>query len=95
MQGKSVLELGSGVGFLGLIIAVLQLTVPSRPARVRLTDVNPLVLKRCDENILLPCSACRCLRIRAFERIQNCRQIIEPPRYADTGPGLARRVSWT
>lgn len=59
-----MLELGSGAGFLGIVIATLQ-----GPSHVHthnrhnsfalwLTDVDPNVLERCQNNIRLPCSAC-------------------------------------
>lgn len=55
---KSVLELGSGTGFLGLILADIQVSsggVTRQPA-LYLTDVNENVLRRCHENTQLPCS---------------------------------------
>jgi len=61
---KRVLELGSGVGFLGIIVATLQQL--SKTANVRLTnlssgslwltDVNDEVLTRCRDNLNLPCN---------------------------------------
>lgn len=63
-----VLELGSGAGFLGMIIADLQLlsqhssngeeNAPSDPRRESLwmTDVDEQVLSRCRDNVNLPCS---------------------------------------
>lgn len=55
---KPVLELGSGTGFLGLIVADIQVSsggVTRQPA-LYLTDVNEDVLRRCHENTQLPCS---------------------------------------
>lgn len=67
---KRVLELGSGVGFLGIIVATLQqlsktanfcslsnsrLTDLS-PGSLWLTDLNDEVLTRCHDNLNLPCS---------------------------------------
>lgn len=59
VQARKVLELGSGAGFLGLIIAALQ----NRPdanllshTSLVLSDVNSEVLSRCRQNFLLPCS---------------------------------------
>ncbi|TFK70416.1 hypothetical protein BDN72DRAFT_795188, partial [Pluteus cervinus] len=58
LLGKTTLELGSGVGFLGIVISSLQalsdsnLSLPN--SRIWLTDVNETVLKRCSDNIKLP-----------------------------------------
>ncbi|KAI9454826.1 hypothetical protein F5148DRAFT_1378176 [Russula earlei] len=56
---KSVLELGSGTGFLGLIVADIQVSsggLTGLPA-LHLTDVNGDVLRRCLENTQLACNA--------------------------------------
>jgi len=56
---RTVLELGSGTGFLGLIVADIQVgngTAVGCPA-LHLTDVNEDVLRRCRENTQLPCNA--------------------------------------
>jgi methylase of polypeptide subunit release factors len=58
LVNKSVLELGSGTGFLGLIVADIQVSGgggTGHPA-LCLTDVNDDVLRRCHENTQLPCS---------------------------------------
>ncbi|KAI0684765.1 putative methyltransferase-domain-containing protein [Cytidiella melzeri] len=55
VRGKSVLELGCGVGFLGLVLATLQQPTVHR-GRIMLTDVHPHVLRRCESNLVLPCS---------------------------------------
>lgn len=58
LVNKSVLELGSGTGFLGLMVADIQVSsggVTRQPA-LSLTDVNEDVLRRCHENTQLPCS---------------------------------------
>jgi len=55
---KSVLELGSGTGFLGLIVADIQIShggVTGCPI-LYLTDVDEDVLRQCSENTQLPCS---------------------------------------
>jgi predicted O-methyltransferase YrrM len=68
VQDRRVLELGSGAGFLGLLMAALQMdrldhsNRSSRPTLV-LSDVNSEVLLRCRENFLLPCS--KILRVSA------------------------------
>jgi len=59
---RRVLELGSGVGFLGIVVASLQLqhaaasSCNNRSGTLYLTDINEEVLARCKKNILLPCS---------------------------------------
>lgn len=57
---RNVLELGSGVGFLGIIIASLQVLFARVPSAIKysiwLTDINDFVLSRCLENTSLPCS---------------------------------------
>lgn len=55
MIGKRVLELGSGAGFLGIVIASIQGLSPS-PGALWLTDVEENVLNRCRENVQLKCS---------------------------------------
>jgi hypothetical protein len=58
LVNKSVLELGSGTGFLGLIVADIQIShggVTGRPI-LYLTDVNEDVLRQCSENTQLSCS---------------------------------------
>lgn len=62
MRGKRVLELGSGVGYLGLVIAAIQLDTPDQEnteSSIWLTDVNDFVLSRCRDNLDLPCSTLR------------------------------------
>jgi methylase of polypeptide subunit release factors len=57
---KSILELGSGVGFLGIIVGTLQLEkVSGQSGSLWLTDVSDEVLQRCRENLSLPCSKLR------------------------------------
>ncbi|KAG5220959.1 Protein-lysine N-methyltransferase EFM [Salix suchowensis] len=51
--GKCVLELGSGTGFLGIVIAAIQ---GSSPGTLWLTDVKESVLNRCHENVQLQCN---------------------------------------
>lgn len=67
---KRVLELGSGVGFLGIIVATLQqlsktanphtlsnVRLPDlSPGSLWLSDLNDAVLNRCRDNLNLPCS---------------------------------------
>ena len=58
LANKSVLELGSGTGFLGLIVADIQVghSGTTGSSVLHLTDVNEDVLRRCHENMELPCS---------------------------------------
>ncbi|KAI0640005.1 hypothetical protein C8Q77DRAFT_1084036 [Trametes polyzona] len=56
VQGKNVLELGCGVGFLGIVTASIQLESESGPGSLWLTDVHEPVLQRCQENLQLPCN---------------------------------------
>lgn len=61
---KNVLELGSGVGFLGIIVATLQqMRGQNQPGTLWLTDINDKVLERCRENLRLPCSRLTSCRI--------------------------------
>jgi len=57
---KRVLELGSGVGALGIIVATLQqlskTSTNLSPGSLWLTDVNEEVLTRCRDNLNLPCN---------------------------------------
>ena len=62
MAGKRILELGSGVGYLGLVAAAIQLDNPAEgdpEPSIWLTDVNSVVLSRCRDNLDLPCSTLR------------------------------------
>lgn len=60
LRGKRVLELGSGAGFLGILIGQIQRAadpkVSSSESMLLLTDVNHAVLERCRENLKLDCS---------------------------------------
>jgi len=58
---SNVLELGSGTGFIGILVASLQLHAPIPPfgrkmPSVYLTDVNSTVLVRGQNNVRLLCS---------------------------------------
>lgn len=60
VRGKRILELGCGAGYLGLVVAAIQLNaaeLENPEPSVWLTDVNDVVLSRCRENLNLPCSA--------------------------------------
>ncbi|KAI0347973.1 hypothetical protein BDW22DRAFT_1479856 [Trametopsis cervina] len=59
VRGKSILELGCGVGFLGLVLSAIQLSDPTPTSTnpITLTDLNPGVLARCEENLALSCNA--------------------------------------
>lgn len=62
VAGKRILELGSGVGYLGLVAAAIQLDSPVEgdpEPSVWLTDLNSVVLSRCQDNLDLPCSTLR------------------------------------
>ncbi|KIM47633.1 hypothetical protein M413DRAFT_205482 [Hebeloma cylindrosporum] len=62
VTSKRVLELGSGIGFLAIIVASLQcLQNPSvdtalSKSSLWITDINDEVLARCRDNINLPCN---------------------------------------
>ncbi|KIP11780.1 hypothetical protein PHLGIDRAFT_63116 [Phlebiopsis gigantea 11061_1 CR5-6] len=56
VRHKRILELGSGVGLLGIITATLQMHEPQAHATIRLTDVNSDVLARCSANLNLECN---------------------------------------
>ncbi|KAJ7157089.1 hypothetical protein C8R46DRAFT_1165547 [Mycena filopes] len=55
---KRVLELGSGVGFLGSVVASLQLLAGRREdvGTLTMSDINDSVLMRCRDNVQLPCN---------------------------------------
>ncbi|KAH8102379.1 hypothetical protein BXZ70DRAFT_776144 [Cristinia sonorae] len=55
VQGKSIVELGSGIGLLGIIMATVQVQSQSS-STLCLTDGRPDVLRRCQSNLSLPCS---------------------------------------
>ncbi|KAJ3721891.1 putative methyltransferase-domain-containing protein [Lentinula raphanica] len=56
VEGKRVLELGSGIGYLGIIVASLQRLAFKDTSSLWLTDVNDSVLSQCRQNIQLPCN---------------------------------------
>ena len=56
VQQTRVLELGSGVGFLGIVAATLQVSHGHTRGTLTLTDVNDEVLVTCGKNSSLPCS---------------------------------------
>ncbi|KAF7302566.1 hypothetical protein HMN09_00891100 [Mycena chlorophos] len=57
VRGKRILELGSGIGFLGCVVATLQcLDHDYGAGTVWLSDVNETVLARCQDNVRLPCN---------------------------------------
>ena len=61
MNTANVLELGSGTGFIGILVASLQLHAAIPPfdrkmPSVYLTDVNSTVLVCCQNNVRLSCS---------------------------------------
>lgn len=58
LKDKRVLELGSGAGFLGILVGQLQLETQSGGTLI-MTDVNSEVLERCALNLDLDCSECR------------------------------------
>ncbi|KAK0198770.1 hypothetical protein F5146DRAFT_1219313 [Armillaria mellea] len=67
VRDARVLELGSGIGFLGMIIGSVQMPagssadIPQRGTLIpmlHLTDVDSEVIARCISNIKLPCSKC-------------------------------------
>lgn len=62
VRNKKILELGSGVGFLGIIAAALHMSEPEISASICLTDVNSEVLARCAGNLALASSRCSILR---------------------------------
>ncbi|KAJ3830332.1 putative methyltransferase-domain-containing protein [Lentinula raphanica] len=56
VEGKRVLELGSGIGYLGIIVASLQRLAFKDSSSLWLTDVNDSVLSQCRQSIQLPCN---------------------------------------
>ncbi|KAJ3556707.1 hypothetical protein NM688_g1877 [Phlebia brevispora] len=56
VRSTRVLELGCGVGLLGMIIANLQLSPEYSGGHLYLSDVNAEVLDRCKNNLNLPCN---------------------------------------
>ncbi|KAF8913238.1 putative methyltransferase-domain-containing protein [Gymnopilus junonius] len=61
ISSKRILELGSGIGFLGIIVASLQQLnktsqQSSSTGSLWLTDVNVEVLSRCRDNVQLTCN---------------------------------------
>ncbi|KAJ7492140.1 hypothetical protein FB451DRAFT_518234 [Mycena latifolia] len=54
---QRILELGAGSGFLGSVVAALQLLGPAPPGTLWMSDINDAVLSRCRDNVLLPCNS--------------------------------------
>ncbi|KAJ7597351.1 putative methyltransferase-domain-containing protein [Mycena floridula] len=55
IQRKPIMELGAGIGFLGIIVASLQ-KLADGCSSIWITDLNDDVLARCRSNLLLPCN---------------------------------------
>ncbi|KZT30931.1 hypothetical protein NEOLEDRAFT_1159994 [Neolentinus lepideus HHB14362 ss-1] len=51
-----VLELGSGAGFLGIVVGSIQVLHGDERSSLHLTDVHEEVLSRCEKNVNLPCN---------------------------------------
>ncbi|KAI0281699.1 hypothetical protein BGY98DRAFT_958524, partial [Russula aff. rugulosa BPL654] len=88
LVNKSVLELGSGTGFLGLIVADIQVSsggVTRQPV-LYLTDVNEDVLRRCHENTQLPCSRLAACVVEA--QLSYSRRISPPRKFICQITGL-------
>ncbi|KAI0828913.1 hypothetical protein BC628DRAFT_1361283, partial [Trametes gibbosa] len=56
VRSKRILELGCGIGFLGIVTASTQLEDISDTSSLWLTDGNEPVLQRCGENMRLRCN---------------------------------------
>ncbi|KIY73505.1 hypothetical protein CYLTODRAFT_485356 [Cylindrobasidium torrendii FP15055 ss-10] len=56
VQNLRVLEVGSGIGFVGVIVGSLQMLQPDDRSMLFLTDVNAEVVARCMSNVKLPCN---------------------------------------
>ncbi|KAI8990592.1 hypothetical protein BD414DRAFT_438344 [Trametes punicea] len=56
VRGRTVLELGCGSGFLGVVAATIHLEDKDDPPSLWLTDVNESVLLRCEDNLRLRCN---------------------------------------
>ncbi|OCB85580.1 hypothetical protein A7U60_g7228 [Sanghuangporus baumii] len=66
LKSSRILELGSGIGFLGIILAQLQLEGIDNSSHINsesraqpclcLTDLDEQVLRRCENNVKLPCN---------------------------------------
>lgn len=86
----TVLELGSGTGFLGILIASLQLRFDltsadptdgaqsASPPTIYLTDVNPCVLERCQYNMKLACNRSSCHPNIEYRLLDWCDAISSP-----------------
>lgn len=85
MTSKRILELGSGVGFLGVLVATLQMqqraasALDQRSGSLYLTDINDEVLSRCQNNIRLECSRSGIPFFRNHALIRYARLVIYPP----------------
>ncbi|KAH6917094.1 putative methyltransferase-domain-containing protein [Coprinopsis sp. MPI-PUGE-AT-0042] len=55
VAGQRVLELGSGIGFLGIVLSAIQ-AHNTETGRLWMTDVDETVLASCQANINLPCN---------------------------------------
>lgn len=81
VRNKRVLELGSGAGFLGIIIASLQQSCVSNQSSssLWLTDVNEEVLARCRHNLQMSCSECRIFKYCIFDFILSMQRLFVLP----------------
>ncbi|KAL1951104.1 hypothetical protein VTO73DRAFT_253 [Trametes versicolor] len=56
IRGRNTLELGCGAGLLGIVAASVQLAGSTDWPSLWLTDVNEIVLQRCEHNLKLQCN---------------------------------------
>ncbi|KAJ4485676.1 putative methyltransferase-domain-containing protein [Lentinula aciculospora] len=81
VEGQRVLELGSGIGFLGIIVASLQQLSSMDASSLWLTDVNEEVLAQCQRNLQLPCNISafhKSVQFRVLDWAEALRTSIKP-----------------
>jgi protein-lysine N-methyltransferase EEF2KMT len=89
IQRQRVLELGCGIGFLGIVTAILQ----NCQGELWLTDVNEEVLVKCMANVRLDCSE---FEKTSMPQLDDCTAYILPTDSSSNHPAIHyKALDWS